>query len=225
MRITKLIQEEVEVLSQQNIEREVIIMATKQNHTEEFLNQYKSLESTLRLLDPNSSVLSFEESLEDADRKDKLRICRQMRNYIQHHEDGLSFLSPTSSMVSFLSRMTNDLLASREKVGDKLYRLQAVSYQGTVREALERFAKSKRDWLPVVSSGKYSGVLTATRLAQAVYASTRKGDKLSGFVPEKDLGRAGVKVAEESRPLADFLPDRPEIVVVKNGKYLGIVRW
>ena len=200
-------------------------MATRQNHTEEFLSQYKSLESTLRLLDPNSSVLSYEETLEDADCKDKLRICRQVRNYIQHHEDGLSFLSPTPSMISFLSRLTNDLMASRERVGDKLYRLQAVAYQGTVREALERFAKSKRDWMPVVSSGKYSGVLTASRLAQAVYASTRKGDKLSAFVPEKDLGKAGVRVAEENKPLADFLPDQPDIVIVKNGKYLGIVRW
>lgn len=65
-----------------------------------FLATYKELES---LIDQNygQSVFEYESALDGVLSK-KLQLCRNIRNYVQHNEDGFVFVSVSDGMLEFL---------------------------------------------------------------------------------------------------------------------------
>ena len=63
------------------------------NTTENFLQSYSELETLLKKSSKlPDTVLDYESTL-DAEKTEKLKLCRQIRNYCRHHKDYKSFIS------------------------------------------------------------------------------------------------------------------------------------
>lgn len=202
---------------------------TGKSLTDEFLETYKTLEGLVRSVLNMESILVYESTL-TSDDMDRMRLCRQTRNYIQHNADGMVFVQPTQAMLSFLRGKCVSIRASQKTVKDMLYRLQALSVDDTLGMACKRFAKTKRQWLPVISpEGVCVGVLSETRLIQALDAHGRLDVTLDTAVPVKDLAseaRANVIFVPATEPAVQYLSEKPEIIVVgSKDKYLGVIRW
>ena len=77
----------------------------KPNIYEEFLNLYKSIESAIPKMKDASSdanVRWYEETITDAEKRNKLYLCRITRNYIQHNVDFSTFINISPGILSFL---------------------------------------------------------------------------------------------------------------------------
>lgn len=199
-------------------------MATTGNDLGKFIEKYKELEGILRNSD-SLSILQYEETLSASD-MERLRICRQIRNYVQHHDDGSIFLTATPAMTVFLESLIQSENAKRGMVKDKLYRLSPLSYDDTLGSGLERYANSKREWMPVVDcNGIYLGSLSLLQFVQ-IYNTSRASTKLKSLLSDK----AGQKLLQqiqtvERDDLLEGLAGRNLVVIGKEKKYLGIVKW
>lgn len=199
-------------------------MATTGNDLGKFIEKYKELEGILRNSD-SLSILQYEETLSASD-MERLRICRQIRNYVQHHDDGSIFLTATPAMTAFLESLIQSENAKRGMVKDKLYRLSPLSYDDTLGSGLERYANSKREWMPVVDcNGIYLGSLSLLQFVQ-IYNTSRASTKLKSVLSDK----AGQKLLQqiqtvERDDLLEGLAGRNLVVIGKGKKYLGIVKW
>lgn len=185
--------------------------------TEDFLSAYKELESELR--EGNISVLDYETTLPPDD-SDRLKIARQIRNYIQHHLDGSSFIAISSDMYSFVLRITEEVRAKRERAKDRLKRIKAIKDTDKLEDACLWMSKNKKDYAPVVDKdGTFLGTLTASALIAAL-------TKLSLKKKIKDIGKLtqSCTIASPNDSLKDFSVGE-EIIVVDNKKYKGIVKW
>ena len=194
------------------------------NDLGKFLEKYKELEGILRNSD-SISILQYEETLSPTD-MEKLRICRQIRNYVQHHDDGYTFLSATETMCDFLDYLIQSENAKRGIVKDKLYRLAPLSYDDTLASGLERYANAKREWMPVVDGdGIYLGVLPLLQFVQ-IYNVSRSNAKLKSILTDKIFVKflQQYQTVEKDEPL-EGLAGKDLIVIGKGKKYLGIVKW
>lgn len=183
---------------------------------DDFLNKYKELEAELREAD--TTVLDFENTL-PADDSDRLKICRQIRNYVQHHSDGHTFLSATPAMCKFVENTLDGIRAKKEKVKDRLKRIKAVSETDKLENVCVWMSKNKKDYVPVIDKDSiFLGILTSAALINAltVLSLKRKVREVGRYVkaltasPSEDL---------EKYQIGD------EIIVVDKDKYKGIVKW
>lgn len=77
-----------------------------------FMLEYKKVENVLR--DKfGMSYLKFEDAITVPGVRSKLQLCRIMRNYIAHEEDGHVFVSPSINQIAFLRDLNSFLLRSR----------------------------------------------------------------------------------------------------------------
>lgn len=123
--------------------------------TDLFLTLYKEYESVLR--EQNLDYKVIEESAEDMV-QNRMRICRQFRNYLSHnHDEG--FLQISDVQIKFLQqlldkqRMTADVLKKHVKT----VRTASCSPAQKCTEVLPRMIKLKVDYFPVYEEG--TGVL------------------------------------------------------------------
>lgn len=185
----------------------------------EFLEKYKELEELLR--EEDTTVLIYEETLESADDKDKLRISRQMRNYIQHHSD--KFLSPTKEMVAFISSLVEKEKAKKEKVKDRLKRLKAIKDTDKLEDACKWMSRNKKNYAPIIDkNGLYLGVLTTSNLITALTRlSLKKKVAEVGRLPKLPKE---CTVASSNDELNRYALDE-EVIVVDNYIYKGVIEW
>lgn len=190
---------------------------------EKFLGKYKELEEVIRQEATDTTVLQYEESLSASD-SDRLKICRQIRNYVQHHDDGKMFLAATEKMNKFLTDLITKEKAKEEQAVNKLYKLSPVTLDFKLSEITEKFAKTKRDWLPVVDENScYIGCISLLQLV-CLLCNTKNTVKLKTAVQLKELSKKSpIKVTKETS--LKGLENEDLIVIGKDGKYAGIVKW
>lgn len=188
----------------------------------EFINTYKTLENLLREKSPDTSVLEYENTLPAAE-GDKLRICRQLRNYIQHHEDGEVFISISDNMIKFLKLLITQIESEEKKVIDRVYRLGAIELGEKLINVVERFSKTKREWLPVVdNNGMFLGILSYYSVFNAILAAGKLNSKLDDKMVIKKLKEFTIDDGTSS--LKSVLGKESSVIIVKNDKYIGVLR-
>lgn len=69
------------------------------NYNSKFLEKYRELEILLR--NNNIDFKDFEENQENEKDKQKLRICRIMRNYLSHND--ITFIEATKEQIDFIT--------------------------------------------------------------------------------------------------------------------------
>ena len=72
------------------------------NKVEEFLAAYREYESLLR--DNQKDYKTIEDGSDDLN-QNRMRICRQMRNYLSHQND-IGFLEPTKLQIDYMKELS-----------------------------------------------------------------------------------------------------------------------
>lgn len=201
----------------------------------EFLEKYKSLEMVLRLARGNDmTVLKYEDTL-DEDDSDKMRICRVVRNFLQHTPKGDSFIQPTAAMVTFIEKQILLVTAAAEKAKDLAYKAPVIKESMSLQEMAKVFAKAKGkyEWLPVVDlKGAVLGVLTESRLMEAISMTASLefvpvGATAGGSIKKSELAKslADIPVVDVTGNLEAFARARKSVIVTRGGKYSGVIQW
>lgn len=207
-------------------------MATKpasQKSIDTFLEQYKTLEVLLRtVINPDMTILNYEEKL-TPEQSSKLRIIRQIRNFIQHNPETSDFIIPTDAMTEFLKSIMNDITAQQETTDDKTYKLTPLKTTMMLRAASKTIIKSERDWFPIVDEKKVLvGVTTCSRMLELMTRcklpdTTTLGELLRKTELTQSLNDHVVLDCTDS--LLPYIQTKPEIIITRNGKYSGVINW
>ena len=149
-----------------------------QKRLESFLEKFGELERAIRKSDAFSfsSVLEFENGIDSGTvllrsfsdsflLKEKLKVCRIVRNYIQHN--GSAFVEPSQEMISFLTDVVSDINKLDKKAKDVVVRMKPLLLSDTFVLAAEKL--SRYSVFPVVDGkGKFLGLLDDEFVRKAV---------------------------------------------------------
>ena len=182
----------------------------------EFLNEYKALETALRD-NPEQPDTVFD--LENTSNfSDKLKLCRMIRNYAQQR-----FLR-WDSMTAFLEQIRREIEKKEETVRDITRRYTVLTLNNTVEELLQGLSKTKFPFVIITDiKGEYLGVVDAPFMVNLFASGVKMKGKLKGvFGDLKDLKKNSrdVKVVSPEEPVLNFLPGE-WLVVVRSGKVIG----
>ena len=207
-------------------------MVKSKKTLEEFLLEYNRLETLLKKsTDKPVMVLDYENSLTDIDVKEKLKVCRILRNYCRHHEDYSAFVDVTDGMLEFIRGVNFELEKPYLHVSDKTKRVTPISGKDSLKTAVELLAKHKTGLLPLVNpdgkTGKDSidGVVTRDMLLGMISESGSLSAKIGKAMTEKIMGLHPEYFVADPGELLEEYTEGDIIVVAKNGRYKGIVVW
>lgn len=225
-------------------------MAVQKNLLPDFLEAYKELETTIRAnadnltrlpwLDGYSkysngvSVLDVENGITDEDMKDKLKTCRIIRNYAQHHDGADGFIAATPAMVDFIKGMTAEIRLLNGTYKDCMTKCSVVlTSASNVSDCAAVFVKTGSDWYPVsdVPGGKLGmsmgGPLKGIITKDAVFAMLGAGSTLKTHIKDRVVSaeKSKVLVVKQTDPIpAGGIPKGRKIVVVNaKDKIVGII--
>jgi len=144
-----------------------------------FLEKYKGVESCLRA--QQIDMKSYEESLPEADSQ-KLRMCRNLRNYAAHNDGFRTFLSISDEMIKFLDKIDKDVKKNISTVKEYMDKSCVVSHNTTFAEASKTLNKS--NILVVVDDKKqYLGFFTNKQLRKMIADNkTTKTAKIKPYI-------------------------------------------
>lgn len=202
----------------------------KQNNnlTETFLEQYKALEQTLRhLYGNNMSVLNYEELLHPSD-SNKLRVCRIIRNFLQHNPDAQDFVYPTQNMISQLLKTANHAIVENQTAKENVYKLTPLKNNSTLKQACKLITKTGRTWLPVVNqNGTFLGVLYYDKLLQLI-ANSENIDETTLETIKKTEWRKSISeipIVDYLEKISAYINEQIEVIILNKEKYIGIIKW
>ena len=196
--------------------KEVSIIATKNKSDtiQDFISKYKRLEE-LCFNDNLNGVRGFEESLSDTDfRTDRLRIIRQIRNFITHHEQ--PFVSVNSEMCEFLDECIKEFENKKLKCKDLAKRVTVPTLSDNIMTCVDFILKKKFDYIPVTDkSGELMFILDKNALFKFISDSNKLTTKLNKLSDVKKP--SGVLIVNEN-DYGDSVPAHVTAVVVKVDK-------
>lgn len=106
---------------------------------EKFLDAFRALDTELK--DQGSTVLEYENSLKEGSiEKEKLKVCRIMRNYMSHNDT--TFLTASNEQIKFLDGMTEEVLKRAHLVKDEMKRVKTLKATTPIKDiiaALDKF--------------------------------------------------------------------------------------
>lgn len=193
-----------------------------------FLETYKLLEESVKEK-TGQSVLDYENSLNRSAEGEKLQICRILRNYAAHHNDGAKFLT-YPELTRFLETENQKFRSIHTTVGTVAGRQEPVTEKTPFRQVFPIMAKAKEGYVPIIDSKtrEVIGILTAESLISAYSKASRATDKLVSCITKADLKRSRAQAEFASDPntrLDWYKPGTPVILLNKDGKYQKIVLW
>lgn len=138
--------------------------------SDEFLNLYRTLEELLsekysvKSRNYGSVVVQFMNDAEGRQFKDKLNLCREIRNLLSHHPEvnGESIIEPSQSMIDFLNEVINyvkrpPLAVSFATPYENLLKASLSNNVLTVMRKMERRGFSH---IPVIEADRFVGVFS-----------------------------------------------------------------
>lgn len=136
---------------------------------ENFLQIYKELEG-LVLQNYDKTIFEYESELDQTSSK-KLQICRILRNYIQHNEDGFDFVAVSPSMQKFLSGLCKLEKSKELKNKDMLVKpFSRKMMSESALSAAKLLISKKLEFLPVLNEKKQLvGVITKENMIRVAY--------------------------------------------------------
>ena len=150
------------------------MILTEFDRADEFLNHYRALEEALNRKYGfeekvfGSSIVRFINDKESKPFREKLNICREIRNLLSHHAEvnGERILEPAVSMIEFLAEVTEYVsrpplaLDSATHYEDILKTSMSQKAQ-TVMKKMERSGFSH---VPVIEEGSFIGVFSVSTI-------------------------------------------------------------
>lgn len=154
--------------------------------SDEFLNLYKTLEELLsekysdRLRNYGSVVVQFTNDVEGKQFKDKLNLCREIRNLLSHHPEvnGENIVEPSQAMIDILNEVIDyvkrpPLAISYATPFENLLKASINNNVLTIMKKMERRGFSH---VPVIESGKFIGVFSIGTIFMYISAGKPVGN-------------------------------------------------
>ncbi len=164
------------------------------NLSEEFIEKYKKLEDVIenkyKLKKGTSAVAFLEAKSEFSSISDKLKYCREVRNFLQHEPKiNNSFaVTPSKEMIELIDYIIdyieNPLRCSR--VAIRMKDMYYCKMEDTVLDSIINMDHLKYSHIPIIENGVLEGVFSKTSLFNYMI-SKRK------FSLEKDLKFIDIK--------------------------------
>lgn len=193
--------------------------------TTEFIELYKKYETILR------NVLDLTpydyEKMQSQQVSSRLQIIRLNRNYIQHETDPY-FVKISQAQYNFLINIINDIKLKQGSAKDGMIPIRKYPHlyaDMTVTEAIDVFAASKTDQIPVIKreTGVFLGMCSPMQLLKYIN-KTRGTTKL---VPQRAV-KEQLELSEAPTIEADAmlydLKKEQLYIVTKNGKTIGVLQ-
>ena len=148
------------------------------NQTTKFLTLYRAYESYLR-----EQGMEYK-AVEDAatgQKQDRMRICRQIRNYLVHQEDA-GFLAVSDLQLQFLETLCTEAKHGRDTAGDHTEPLVGAGCtpEDAPEIVLKRMKRKKTCFLPVYTLKNRKNVLLGEVSLIQVALALSKGSKQIG---------------------------------------------
>ncbi len=136
---------------------------------EEFLDRYRALEEALCKkynMDEKSGspVMRFINDKESREYRDKLDLCREIRNFLSHHSEfgGERIVEPSQVMIDFLDEVTDyirkpPLAITRATLFNDILKTSPTQRVQSVMKKMQRLGFSH---VPVIENGGFVGVFS-----------------------------------------------------------------
>ena len=192
-----------------------------QKNVAKFIQQYNDFEKIISASNAVQArtVLEFEESLtlKDAEANQKLKVCRIVRNYIQHND--VNFVEPSKEMIDFIANLSDYVRSLEMSANDVLKKLTPLTLSDTITDAAKKLSRNKL--MPVVDKRKICiGIVTDETIRVAVSKGTRPSSKLSNI---ESLIKSATIISKDI-PVKNITEN--SVVTkdgTKNGQYVGVV--
>ena len=183
-----------------------------------FIATYKELEKILDI-----QVREYEDSLPE-DEAQKLRLCRMMRNYIQHTGDYEKFIAIAPGMQLFLEETVKKLKCKDGTLKDNMLSVAKygfVSETDTLADAAVMMQKKKRtDNIVLDKNGAYCGYITKSLISDLFGAGSITGKtKISKILGE--LSKPVLSSQVQTTPMCD-VSNGTILVTNTAGKIVGV---
>jgi hypothetical protein len=205
-----------------------------------FIEVYKSIESIIRELYPDIPEASFkwyEDQQTNIEYSNKLRLCRNIRNFIQHNKGYETFIDVTPEMQFFIEKVLLDLKLKKGiawEITTTAGRCFLPLETDAIYNVAEGMAKRGLETcLVLTEQGTYMGLLTGKSLSLAITSGKQlkktKINALDGLTVKPKNRVAFVRKDTEKEITIQYFKDGYEFVVVtdngfQTGKVLGLVK-
>ena len=194
----------------------------------EFISCYKELESLLQI-----SVREYEDTLSESESQ-KLRLCRQFRNFIQHNDDE-TFLVISDDMLSFLKNVIYQIKIRDGIAKDKMISIKKYGYallSDTIFDCAATLCKKALPEIPVFDDKmQYFGFVSKEMISD--YFASGSLTKITKIQKYKDnLLYPDIFIVSEETPMLDVLsykhnhPETQYIFVINKKRIVcGIISF
>jgi predicted transcriptional regulator len=167
-----------------------------------FIDAYRNFESAVKN-NNYGSVKEYEESLADNQyKREQVRICRLIRNYIEYENAG--FVEATDNMIGFLEKETMCLDENEIPVKKKMIPLKnAIRDSDLLVVAADFMTKRKADMIPVFDKSDFAvGVLSNADIVKYIASGDfTKARKVAAVQTDHKFG-----FLNESTPMKKVRP-------------------
>ena len=139
---------------------------------EDFLDRYRTLEEALcRKYNIEekafgSPIVRFINDKEGKEYKDKLNLCREIRNFLSHHSDfdGERIVEPSQSMIDFLNTVINYVTQPPRAIECATLYADILKTSPTqkVQTVMRKMQRQGFSHVPVIENGKFIGVFSVS---------------------------------------------------------------
>ena len=191
-------------------------------NAEKFLNLYREYETLLR--DFGLDYKELEEKSEDL-MQNRLRINRQLRNYLTHNHDA-GFLEISDKQLLFMEKLIKEQKCSMDilKKHVKTVKVAACTYADTLEDVLTKMIKLKVERLPVYDDVCVLGFVSWMEVLKAYMSEKRP--KTAKLTVVKKLDKKIVCMKSDALMSDVFNVGKDMICCTdtgdKNGKLLGV---
>ncbi len=103
---------------------------------DKFLDAFRALDTELKL--DGMTVLDYENGLDETN-KEKLKVCRIMRNYMAHND--MTFLGTTTDQVKFLEKLASEIRKKSHTIKDEIEKVTPLKYTVPIKDVTAVLAK------------------------------------------------------------------------------------
>lgn len=172
-----------------------------------FINKFKEIEGIVTKI-PNApssaNIKWYEDSIDDAEKRNKLYYCRIVRNYIQHNNDYKEFITITDGMINFLNEISVEISSKIYQAKDEMIPLSKINKATTKDKAIDTLklmTKKKISLCPIIEDDIYVGMINIYELTDFVLENKTKTLKDYTKIKQK----TGYKLIKESLPMEEVL--------------------
>ena len=195
----------------------------------DLLEKYKELEQILRNKEKqigDGSVLSYENTLNQDD-LEKLKVCRIIRNYCQHHADYSKFMS-IDGMTSFLDKQIKEIEKQESLVKDIMDKTKAPTLKDTFEDIIKYLIKTEANFCPVLNDRPKKnepvlvGVFTKENILDLVLKN-KLNTKISKLVDKKAEKELKNYKVVESKLQTKKLESNKSYIVIDDNVFKGVI--